>query len=220
RSPDDLVNKYGTDSVRLYELFIGPPEVDSEWNDNGIEGVYKFLRRLWEWTLSAWENSQDTENEPFTKQLHILTKHLTERLESFRFNTAISAFMEFLNFALGKEIKDIPVEKISIEKIIVLIAPFAPHLAEELWSLTGHKESVFKSKWPSYDENLIKFDEIDIPVQINGKVRCVLKVPESISEEAILDRALKNENIIKFTEGKALIKKIYVPKKIVNLVAR
>ncbi|MCK9554547.1 leucine--tRNA ligase [bacterium] len=220
-SPDDLVNRYGTDSVRLYELFIGPPEVDSEWNDNGIEGVYKFLRRLWEWTLNAWDTSSDgPEDESFTRQLHILIKNLTERLESFRFNTAISAFMEFINFALGKEAKDTPVKKDSIEKIIVLISPFAPHLAEELWKITSHNDSVFTSNWPSYDDKLTIFDEIEIPVQINGKVRCVLKVPESISEEEILEKALKNENIRKFTEGKALIKKIYVPKKVVNLVAK
>ncbi|MBN2190768.1 MAG: leucine--tRNA ligase [Candidatus Aureabacteria bacterium] len=220
-SPDNLVNKYGTDSVRLYELFIGPPEVDSEWNDNGIEGVYKFLRRLWDWALSAWETSSDgTENEAFTRQLHILIKNITERLESFRFNTAISAFMEFINFALGKEMKDSPVKKASIEKTIILISPFAPHLAEELWKITSHNDSVFKSKWPSYDEKLTIFDEIEIPVQINGKVRCVLKVPESISEEDILDKALENENVRKFTDGRKLIKKIYVPKKIVNLVAK
>ena len=219
-SPDGLVGKYGADSVRLYELFIGPPELDSEWSDRGIEGVYKFLRRLWDWTISTDGRISSSEPQDFTRQLHILIKNVTERLEGFRFNTAISAFMEFINFAFSEKMRDIPVSLESVEKVIMLISPFAPHLAEELWQKTGHKDSVFKASWPVYNEKLTELENIEVPVQVNGKLRATLEVAKSITEEDIIKLALEKENIKKFTDEKTILKKIYIPEKIVNIVVK
>ena len=219
-SPDGLVERYGADAVRLYELFIGPPELDSEWSDRGIEGVYKFLRRLWDWTISSNEKISSSESQDFTRQLHILIKNVSERLEGFRFNTAISAFMEFINFAFSENMKNETLKLESVGKVIILISPFAPHLAEELWEKTGHKDSVFKASWPVYDEKLTEVENIEVPVQVNGKLRATLEVIKSITEEDIIKLALEKENIKKFTDEKTIFKKIYIPGKIVNIVVK
>ena len=219
-SPDGLVERYGTDAVRLYELFIGPPELDSEWSDRGIEGVYKFLRRLWDWTISTDGRVSSSESQDFTRQLHILIKNVSERLEGFRFNTAISAFMEFINFAFSENMRNMSLKLESVEKVIILISPFAPHLAEELWEKTGHKDSVFKASWPVYDEKLTEVENIEVPVQVNGKLRATLEVIKSITEEDIIKLALEKENIKKFTDEKTIFKKIYIPGKIVNIVVK
>ncbi|MCK5161300.1 MAG: leucine--tRNA ligase, partial [Candidatus Aureabacteria bacterium] len=219
-SPDGLVERYGADAVRLYELFIGPPELDSEWSDRGIEGVYKFLRRLWDWTISSNEKISSSESQDFTRQLHILIKNVSERLEGFRFNTAISAFMEFINFAFSENMRNMSLKLESVGKVIILISPFAPHLAEELWEKTGHKDSVFKASWPVYDEKLTEVENIEVPVQVNGKLRATLEVIKSITEEDIIKLALEKENIKKFTDEKTIFKKIYIPGKIVNIVVK
>ena len=201
-------------------MFIGPHELDSEWSDRGIEGVYKFLRRLWDWTISADGRTSSSEPQDFTRQLHILIKNVTERLEGFRFNTAISVFMEFINFAFSENMRNMPVKLESVEKVIVLISPFAPHLAEELWEKIGHKDSVFKASWPVYNEKLTEVENIEVPVQVNGKLRATLEVAKSITEEDIIKLALERENVKKFTTGKTILKKIYVPEKIVNIVVK
>ena len=217
-SPDSLLGKYGVDSVRLYELFIGPPELDSEWNDNGIEGVHRFLRKLWDWVIASKDKTSSTEPEEFTRQLHILIRNVTERLENFKFNTAVSAFMEFINFALSEKMENKSVTSSSIEKVVILISPFAPHIAEELWRQMGHTESVFKSSCPSYEEKLTEAENIEIVVQINGKIRSRLQINANLDEEKIKKLALDDQRIKEITANKTIRKIFVVHGKLVNIV--
>jgi leucyl-tRNA synthetase len=216
-SPDELVQKYGTDTVRLYELFMGPPEIDCEWNDTGIEGCHRFLKKFWDWVCKKSANMKENSDTNILKSINILIYQVTERIKEFKMNTAISAFMEFLNTAVHSD------ENISlkdIEKIIIIISPFVPHISEELWEMSGHKESIFKEKWPEYDKNLIIFDIIEIPIQINGKVRDIVKIKKDTEETIIFEEILKSDKIKKFTENKKIIKKIYIPNKVFNLVVQ
>lgn len=213
-NPDPLVRKYGTDTVRLYELFIGPPEVDSEWNDSGIEGCFRFLRKAWDFVINQIEKNQPS-TEASLKRLHLLIKRVTERIESFKLNTAISAFMEFI-----KDIpEDITYSKEDIEKFVILISPFAPHFAEELWhEFLGNNDTIFKEKWPAFDRLLVCEEVITVPVQVDGKVRGLLTVEKTTDAESIFEMALKLDSVKKFIENRQIIKKIYVPGKIVNFV--
>jgi leucyl-tRNA synthetase len=217
-NPDELVANYGSDTIRMYELFVGPPEVDSEWSDRGIEGVYKFLRRAWDWIVGIKDACGETDHERIARELHILTYKVTDRLESFKFNTAISAFMEFLNAVTDQENKDKKVSKAAIETFIILLAPFAPHAAEEMWQLAGHAKSVFEAKWPTYDKDLIVSDMIELPVQVNGKLRGTLTIERDAGEEEIFAKALEVEGVKRHTAGKTIKKKLYVKGKIVTLV--
>ncbi len=217
-NPDELVSRYGTDTIRMYELFVGPPEVDSEWSDRGIEGVYKFLRRSWDWVLDRKSSAGDEDDGKAAFEINTLICKVTERLEDFKLNTAISAFMEFLNAASSGEVKAGKVSRKTVDAYITLLAPFAPHLAEELWEVTGHKRSVFEAKWPSHDRRIIVTDTIEIPVQVNGKLRGTLTVKRGLAEEAILLKALELEGVKKQAAGKTIKKKLYVKEKIVNFV--
>ncbi|MCM8817585.1 MAG: leucine--tRNA ligase [Candidatus Omnitrophica bacterium] len=213
-NPDPLVKKYGTDTVRLYELFIGPPEVDSEWNDSGIEGCFRFLKKAWDFVVKEVDKNSQT-NDISRKRLHLLIKRVTERIEEFKFNTAISAFMEFL--------KDLPDDtcysKEDIEKFVILIAPFAPHFAEELWcEILKNEETIFRAKWPGFDKSLIVEETMTIPVQVDGKLRGTLSVSKNIDAESIFEAALNLEAVTKIIGNKRIVKKIYIPGKIVNFV--
>ena len=184
-SPDDLVRDYGCDSLRMYELFVGPPELDAEWDDRGIDGVYRFLKKLWNLLM----DSKDKDIKP-TKEMikvrHKLVYDITTRLESFSLNTVISAFMEHTNTLVAIAKKEGGVDRDTLDTLAVLLAPFAPHMAEEIWEELGNKESVFRAGWPKYDTEAMKDDEIEIPVQINGKTRAVIKISaETTKEEAI-----------------------------------
>ena len=218
-APDDLVAEYGTDSVRLYELFVGPPEVDSEWNDRGIEGMYRFQRRLWNWVESTKDSLAEKTGHDLEMQRHILVKKVTERLESFRFNTAISAMMEFLNYAISAENPDVA-DMQTVETALIVLSPFAPHLAEELWERTGHKDSIFKSSWPAYDESLTELPKVTVAVQVNGKVRGTLEIDADSAQEVVEEAALQAGTVANFVAGKKIVKRIYVPNKIVNFVVR
>lgn len=218
-SPDELIEKYGRDSIRLYQLFIGPPEVDVEWSDQGFEGVARFLNRTWNLITSVLEEDKWIEpTKELTRNRHILIKDVTERLEELKLNTAVSAFMSYVNF-LNKE-KDHSVDRASIETLVLLLAPFTPHFSEELWEMLGHTESVFKEGWPKYDPKALVADELKLPVQINGKVRDTLVIDAGASKEEILAQAKELPNIQRNLEGLNVIKEIYVPKKIVNIVAK
>jgi leucyl-tRNA synthetase len=219
-NPDPLVEKYGTDTVRLYELFIGPPEVDSEWSDQGIEGVYRFLNRIFKLVAdNAGDAPAKETNEAVRRETNLLAYKVTDRLESFKFNTAISAFMEFIN-AVGAADGNRRIARETLETAIILLAPFAPHLAEELWEMTGHAGSVFHSTWPTYDKTLLELDTVEIPVQINGKVRATLSVEKGTTEAAVVEQALALPHVQQYTGGKTIAKKIYVPDKILNLVVK
>lgn len=215
-SPDDLVRDYGCDSLRLYELFVGPPELDAEWDDRGIDGVYRFLNRFWKLSMDSLE-AGIAETKEMVKLRHKLVFEITQRLESFSLNTVISGFMEYNNKLIELAKKTGGIDKETIETFIKLLAPFAPHLTEELWEAYGHEDSVFHTEWPEADEEAMKDDEIEVPVQINGKTRAVISISaEASKEEAI---AAGKEAIADKLTG-TIVKEIYVPKKIINIVQK
>jgi leucyl-tRNA synthetase len=215
-SPDTLVNDYGCDSLRMYELFVGPPEVDAEWDDRGIDGVRRFITRFW--TL-VYENCDKNvaASKDMLKLRNRMTADITSRLESFSLNTTISGFMEYNNKLIELSKKEGGIDKETLETAVILLSPFAPHVAEELWSVLGHEESVFASSWPKVDEAHLKDDEIEIAVQINGKTKAVVSVPADISKEDAL-KAGKQALSDKLTGS--IVKEIYVPGKIVNIVCK
>jgi len=215
-SPDDIVRDYGCDSLRLYELFIGPPELDSIWDDSGIEGVYRFLTRFWKLiTENRDKNVQATKE--MLKVRHTMVHTITQRLESFSLNTVISGFMESTNKLLDLAKREGGLDKETLETAVILMAPFAPHISEELWEQLGHTESVFNNTWPEHDEEAMKDDEIEVPVQINGKTRAVISIPAECTKEEALEAGKKA--IAEKLTG-TIVKEIYVPKKIINFVQK
>ena len=215
-SPDDLVRDYGCDSLRMYELFVGPPELDAEWDDRGIDGVNRFLKRLWNMLMESKEKDIQPTKE-MIKLRHRMVYDITTRLESFSLNTVISGFMEYNNKFIEVAKKEGGIDKETLETIAVLLSPFAPHFAEEMWEQLGHVDTVFKAGWPKYDENEMKDDEIKIPVQINGKTKAVIEIPADISKDDAI--AAGREAIADKLTGN-VIKEIYVPKKIINIVMK
>ncbi len=216
-SPDGLVEKYGTDAVRMYELFVGPPEQDAEWNDNGIEGISRFLHRAWGLITSNLEPSANPER--LLRARHRLVKQVTEGLESFKFNTTISRMMEFVNFALDPEGGNGKLDTDTRDAFIVLLAPFAPHMAEELWKLAGKQNSVFDTTaWPSFDEELASAEKMTIAVQVNGKVRATVELDADSSDETVRAEALAQPNVQRYLAGKEPRKIIVVPGRLVSIV--
>lgn len=215
-SPDELVSDYGCDSLRMYELFVGPPELDAEWDDRGIDGVNRFLKRFWKLALDS--KATDVKATPEMMKLrHKMVYEITQRLESFSLNTVISGFMEYTNKFINIAKNAGGIDKETIETATVLLSPFAPHIAEEIWEQYGHKDTVFRQQWPSFDETAMKDDEVEIPVQINGKTRAVISVSVSITKEEAI--AAGKEIIADKLTG-TIVKEIYVPKKIINFVQR
>ena len=215
-SPDDLVRDYGCDSLRLYELFVGPPELDAEWDDRGIDGVYRFLNRFWKLAMDSKEANVEATKE-MVKLRHKLVFDITQRLESFSLNTVISGFMEYNNKFIEMAKKTGGIDKETIETFTQLLAPFAPHISEELWQEYGHEDSVFHTQWPKADAEAMKDDEIEVPVQINGKTKAVVCISaDATKEEAI---AAGKEAIADKLTG-TIVKEIYVPKKIINIVQK
>ncbi|HKM05241.1 MAG TPA: leucine--tRNA ligase [Lachnospiraceae bacterium] len=214
-SPDDLVRDYGCDSLRLYELFVGPPELDSEWDDRGIEGVYRFITRLWNLIM----NNKDKNVVATPEMMKVRNKmiyDITFRLNSFSLNTVVSGFMEYNNKLIEMS-KDGGIDKTTLETAIILLAPFIPHVSEELWAELGHCESVFTNQWPIHDEKAMIDNEKEVAVQINGKTKIVIKVSADIEKEAAIAEgklALGSK-----LEG-TIIKEIYVPGRIINIVVK
>ncbi|MGI6010893.1 MAG: leucine--tRNA ligase [Ruminococcus sp.] len=215
-SPDDLVRDYGCDSLRMYELFVGPPELDAEWDDRGIDGVYRFLNRFWKLAMDS-KDAQVTETKEMAKLRHKLVFDITQRLESFSLNTVISGFMEYNNKFIDMAKKTGGIDKETIETFIILLSPFAPHIAEELWEAYGHNTSVFENRWPEHDEDAMKDDEVEIPVQINGKTRGVVSVPADVSKE---DAIAAGKKAVEDKLTGNIVKEIYVPGKILNFVMK
>ena len=215
-SPDDLVRDYGCDSLRMYELFVGPPELDAEWDDRGIEGVYRFLSRFWNLVMDN-KDKNITANKEMIKARHKMIHMITTRLEGFSLNTVISGFMECNNNLIAIAKKEGGMDKETLEAAVLLLAPFAPHMGEELWEELGHTDSVFHHEWPAHDEEAMKDDEVEIPVQVNGKTKAVISVPVDISKE---DAITKAKEVLGDKLSGNIIKEIYVPKKIVNIVAK
>ena len=215
-SPDDLVRDYGCDALRLYELFVGPPELDAEWDDRGIDGVYRFLNRFY----NLVEESKDKNISP-TKEMirvrHNLIHDIQLRFDSFNLNTVVSGFMEYNNSLLDLAKKEGGVDLETLRTFSVLLAPFAPHIAEECYHLAKGEGSVFAAGWPEYDDKAMEADEIKLPIQVNGKVKAVLEVPKDLSKEEILAKA--KECLGDKLDG-TLVKEVYIPGKIVNFVVK
>lgn len=214
-SPDELVRDYGCDALRLYELFVGPPELDSEWDDRGIEGVYRFITRFWNLVMDN-KDKGTAETKDSVKLRNKMVYDITKRLEDFSLNTVISGFMEYNNKMIDMAKKD-GVDKETLKTAVVLLAPFAPHLSEELWKELGEKDSVFHTVWPEADEAAMADDEVEIAVQINGKTRAVVKIPADIAKEAAI--AAGKEAVADKLTG-TIVKEIYVPGRIVNIVQK
>ncbi|MFA5892561.1 MAG: leucine--tRNA ligase [Candidatus Margulisiibacteriota bacterium] len=218
--PDHIIEKYGADTARLFILFASPPEKELEWNDQGVEGSYRFLGRVWRLVTENIQpqtsNLKTNTNEQITKlnrKLHQTIKAVTEDIERFSFNTAIARLMELTNtmYELGTT-------KESLNSLLLLTTPFAPHLADELWHQLGNKDSICKQPWPAYDPELVKESEITIPVQVNGKLRDTILVAAEAGEDEIKTKAQANEKVRSFVADKQIVKIIYVPKKLVNIV--
>ena len=223
-SPDRLIEKYGADTVRLYTLFIGPPEKDAEWSDRGAEGAYRFLGRVWR-LIEQMADSGTQITEEHTKKLrrktHQTIKRVTEDIDKeFHFNTAISAVMELVNEIYGITGKGLRGKAIqeAVEVVVLLLAPFVPHISEELWQRLGKKNSIFKTKWPDYDKSAIVEEEINIRIQVNGRLRGKALVAKDIDEEALKKKILADNNVKRHV-GDAPVKKfIIVPNRLVNIV--
>ena len=216
-SPDDMVRDYGCDSLRIYELFIGPPQQDSAWDERGIDGVNRYLNKFWNNACDSIE--ADVKATPEMIRLrHKLIADITMRLDQFALNTVISKFMEYNN-QISKMVQEFGgVDKETIETYLRLLAPFAPHIAEELWERCGHKESIFASEWPKHDAALAADDEKEIPVQLNGKTKAVIRLSVDATKEEALEKG-KAAVADKIGDMK-IVKEIFVPGKIINLVVK
>ena len=215
-SPDDLVRDYGCDSLRLYELFVGPPELDAEWDDRGIEGVSRFLNRFWNLVMDNRDKDVKASKE-MIKLRHKLVYDIEYRFNQFSLNTVISGFMEYNNKLIELARKEGGIDRETLKTFVILLAPFAPHIGEELWQQLGGTDSVFHAQWPECDEEAMKDDEIEVAVQINGKTRAVISISaDSSREEAI---AAGREAVKEKLTGN-VVKEIYVPGKIINIVCK
>ena len=216
-NPDMIVEKYGADTLRLYEMFLGPLEQSKPWDTNGIDGVHRFLKKLWGLFFGNTDTLQITDVEPTAdelKSLHKLIKKVTYDIEHFSYNTSISAFMICVN-----ELSSLKCNKRAIlEQLIVLLAPFAPHTAEELWHTCSHNTTVCDAEWPVYNEEYLKENSLTYAISFNGKARFSMELPADMPREEIEKAALAHENSAKWMEGKTPKKIIVVPGKIVNIV--
>lgn len=234
-SPEDIINTYGADTARLFILFASPPERDLEWSDQGVEGAYRFLNRVWRQVLEYSDKIKggdipkdygnlSSEARAMRYKTHYTIKKVSEDIEErFNFNTAISAIMElsntlngFKNFASD----NLPVVKEAVETMLILLSPFSPHICEELWQACGYNQSIYLTPWPVYEQEALKQDEVEIVLQISGKVRDRLTVPADASEEALREIALNSEKIRELTKDKNIVKIIIVPGKLVNVVTK
>jgi leucyl-tRNA synthetase len=212
-NPDDIVQKYGADTLRVYEMFMGPFDQAIAWSTQGVKGVRRFLERVWKLILECKDQKESSKRA--IKEIHKLNKKIDEDLEATKFNTAVAAFMEFLNFAFENKRE---IGKDVLKRFLVLLAPFAPHITEELWHRLGQKDSIHLQPWPKWDPKLVKEEIITLVIQVNGKVRDKIEVKANISEEKAKELAISREKIKKWIEGKEIKKVIFVPGKLINIV--
>ena len=218
-NPDMIVEKYGADTLRLYEMFLGPINQSKPWDSNGIDGCFRFLRKTWnlfypqngEWAVTDVEPNKEN-----LKTLHKLIKKVSEDIEEFSYNTSIPAFM----IAVGEFAQQKCVSHKVLEQLVVLLAPFAPHIAEELWHTLGNEGTVCDAAWPKFDEQYLKEDSQTLSISFNGKTRFTLDFPTDASKECIQETALASEQAQKYLEGKQIVKVIVVPGRIVNIVIK
>jgi leucyl-tRNA synthetase len=211
--PDAYIAQWGADTMRAYLMFLGPYQEGGDFRDAGISGPYNFLNRLWDAVLSSTERAIDPEVE---QKLHATIRKVTEDAEALSFNTAIAAMMEYLNVvrAGGRT-----PERAAVEPLVRLVAPFAPHVAEELWERLGNADSIFRTaRWPEFDAAKAVADTVEFVVQVNGKLRARMPMARGITEDAARDAALADENVQKFIDGKQVRKTIFVADRLLNLV--
>ena len=218
-NPDMIVEKYGADTLRLYEMFLGPINQSKPWDSNGIDGSFRFLRKAWNlfWTKEGQPAATDAEpSRESLKTLHKLIQKVTDDIEAFSYNTAVPAFM----IAAGELAQQKCTSRSVLEPFVVLLAPFAPHICEELWQALGHEGSVCDAPWPALDEQYLKEDSVTLSVSFNGKTRFTLDFPADASKEAIQEAALASPQAQKYLDGKQVVKVIVVPGRIVNIVVK
>jgi leucyl-tRNA synthetase len=224
-NPDEVVEDYGADTLRLYEMFMGPLEAAKPWDRDGVSGVYRFLARIWRLVVDQAADvgvarldpaiRDDVEPDGDTRRImHETIKKVTDDIEGLRFNTAISQMMIFVNQLYKLELRP----KSAIETLVMLVSPFAPHLGEELWSILGHRGSIAFREWPAYDESALVTDEIEYIVQVGGKMRGKLLIDRNADKEAVIAAARELPDAAKHLDGKTVHKEVFVPGKIVNFV--
>lgn len=212
-NPDDIVKEYGADALRIYEMFMGPFDQAIAWSINGLKGCHRFLEKFWE--LVSQDNLSLKSGPKILSSLNKLNKKINDDLVAMKFNTTVSAFMEFVNLCqenkkeLGKD---------AAEKSLILLSPLAPHMAEELWQKLGHKTSIFEEKWPEYDKKLLKEEKITLVVQVNGRVRDTLEAAAGLSQAEAQALAISSEKVHNWLSGKDIKKVIFVPDRLINLI--
>ena len=218
-NPDMIVEKYGADTLRMYEMFLGPVEQSKPWDTNGIDGVHRFLRRFWGLYYDrqgAYLVVDDAPTHEELKALHKLIKKVTSDIETFSYNTSVAAFMIAINELGGLKCH----KRAVLEPLLIVIAPFAPHIAEELWEALGHTTTVCDAQWPQHDEQYLAEDTANYTISFNGKARYQMAFPIEADAKTIEQEVLADEAAQKWLEGKTVVKVIVVPKKIVNVVIR
>jgi leucyl-tRNA synthetase len=233
-SPDEMVERYGADSTRVYALFAAPPDRDLDWQENGVEGVSRFLAKVYRLVTryaALPQQARGKSSSPATRELerklHQTIRRVSTDFEGrWHFNTSIAAIMELVNAvsAADSEIMSgaVPGQQIfaSMRTLVLMLAPFAPYLSAELWETLGQKSQLLREPWPQFDAGLAREEEVEIPIQVNGKNRSRIIVPVGLSEAEVRERALSDEKIRSFTEGREVLKVIVVPDKLVNIVVR
>jgi leucyl-tRNA synthetase len=222
-NPDEYVAEMGVDTVRAYMMFIAPWELGGEWDDSGISGISRWFNRVWNLVTDKYNSGSSRGDEELIRTTHQTIKKVTEDLEKLRLNTMVAALMEFTNY-LGKAKEtgkiSIPAWSNAIDTLLLLLAPTAPHITEELWEKTGHEYSIHGQAWPEWNEALVRSDEFTLVVQVNGKVRDRMTAPVTITEEQAREHAGGLEKVKPFLEGKEVVKVIYVPGKLINIVVK
>ena len=222
-NPDDIVKNYGADALRMYLMFLGPLEASKPWSTKNIEGVFRFLKRVWRvvidentGALSPKFNDTAAEDPALVRELHKTIKKVTDDIEALRFNTAISQMMIFLN---AWE-KSPAFTRATASAFVQLLNPLAPHIGEELWQRLGHTGPVSDAPWPTFDESKLVEDTVEIPLQVNGKVRATVVIAKTATREEMLDLAYSHPDVKKFIDGKEVAKEIVVPGKLVNIAVK
>jgi leucyl-tRNA synthetase len=218
-NPDEVIAQYGADTFRLYEMFMGPLEASKPWNTRDVPGVHRFLQRAYRMVVGDEDSRSllsDKSDDALERALHKLIRKVGQDIEGMKFNTAIAAMMEFVNAAF----KSGGIARSQAERFVLVLAPFAPHLGEELWQRLGHEQSLAHEPWPTYDEAMCVESTVEMPVQVNGKLRSRITVPADASQDAVLAAAEADEKVAAALAGKTVVKRIVVPGKLVNLVVK
>ncbi|WP_457621844.1 class I tRNA ligase family protein [Persephonella sp.] len=231
--PDEMIEKYGADTVRLYILFAAPPQNSFDWIDSGIEGAHRFLKRVWNFVVERADQLKEVsytkedfknlseEDQKLRRKLHQTIKKVNEDItREYQFNTAIAAIMELMNELTSYRGSNLKVLKEAVENLILMLSPFTPFIADQLWRTIGKEGYTIQQPFPEPDEEALIEKTKEIPVQINGKVRAKITVPADADEEAVKNIAFENENVKKWTEGKQIVKVIFIKGKILNIVVK